>query len=130
MSYRQSSENGARELLRSILSERQWNQFEQSGNLEIAAKGGIYRIRPNGPTQLLDSETRRPVATTRWQSATAASARDRVIAEYLLIRNDENLYWQTANICPPPASGARLYFSFLMAAVDAMLLMILLAQFR
>jgi len=130
MAHQQSSENGARELLRSILSDRQWNQFEQTGTLEIAAKGGIYRIRTTGPTQVLDSETRRLVTTTRLQLATPASARDRVIAEYLFIRNDENLYWQTATISGPDTSGARLYFSFLMAAVDAMLLMILLAQLR
>ena len=129
MAYRQSSENGARELLRSILSDKEWNKFNQSGTLEIAAKGGIYRIRTNGATQVLDSETQRPVTTTRWQLGTTGSARDRVIAEYLLIRNDENLYWQTANISPE-TSGVRLYFSFLMVAVDAMLLMILLAQFR
>jgi len=129
MAYRQSSENGARELLRSILSDKQWNQFNQTGILEIAAKGGIYRIRTHGPTQVLDSETRRLVATTRLQLATPASAKDRVIAEYLFIRNDENLYWQTANISPE-TSGGRLYVSFLVAAFDAMMLMILLAQLR
>ena len=126
MAYRQSSENGARELLRSILSESEWNQSERTGTLEIAAKAGIYNIRPTGPTQVLDSETRRIVTTTRWQLATPGSARDRVIAEYLLIRNDENQYWQTATISAD-TSGARLYFSFLMAAVDAMLLVVLLA---
>ena len=129
MAYRQSSENGARELLRSILSDTEWNQFYQTGTLQIAGKAGIYRLRTTGPTQVLDSETHRLVTTTRLQLATAASARDRVIAEYLLIRNDENVFWQTANISPE-TSGARLYFSFLMAAVDAMLLMILLAQLR
>jgi hypothetical protein len=128
MAYRQSQENGARQLLQSILSERDWDWFTQTGTLEIAAKAGIYRVCTHSPTKILDSETRRLVITTRWRG-TATSERDRVIAEYLLIRNDENLYWQTVNISPD-TSGSRLYFSFLMAAVDAMLLMILLAQLR
>ncbi len=129
MGYRPSSKNGAKELLLSILSEEQWNRFNQRGTLEIAAKGGIYRISVHAPTRVLDSKTRRVVATTRLHLTTSESARDRVIAEYLLIRNDENLYWQSATISPD-ASGSRLYRSFLMAAFDAMLLLILLAQLR
>jgi hypothetical protein len=83
-----------------------------------------------GPTQLLDSETRCLVATTWWQPATPGSARDRVIAEYLFIKDDENLYWQTASICSPGMSSPRLYLSFLMAAADAILLIFLLIRLR
>jgi hypothetical protein len=129
MAYRQSSENGARQLLQSILSERDWDRFTQTGTLEIAAKAGIYRVCTHGPTKILDSETRQLVTTTRLRGGTPRSERDRVIAEYLLIRNDEDLYWQSVNISPD-TSGSRLYFSVLMAAVDAMLLMIVLAQLR
>jgi|SRR5690242_18393 len=129
MTYRQS-EDGARELLRSILSEKKWAQFELTGAVEIAAKAGIYRIHMTGPTQVLDSERRCLVTTTRWQPATPASARDRVIAEYLLIRDDEDRYWQTASICSLGMSSPRLYLSFLMAAADAILLMILLIRLR
>jgi len=122
MTYRQS-EDGAGELLRSIVSERQWIQFQQTGTVEIAAHAGIYRIHMAGPTHVLDSETRRPVTTTRWQPAVPGSARDRVIAEYLLIRDHEDRYWQTASICSPAIDGPRLYLSFLIAAADAFLLM-------
>ena len=129
MAYQQS-EDGARELLRSILSERKWTLFELTGAVEIPAKAGIYRIQMTGPTQLLDSETRCLVATTWWQPATPGSARDRVIAEYLFIRDHENLYWQTASICSPGMSSPRLYLSFLMAAADAILLIFLLIRLR
>src|SRR5215468_5867056 len=129
MSHQQSSKSAARELLQWILSEEQWNRFNQSGTLELEAKGGVYRLSTNGPTKVLDSATRRVVATTRLQQAGTASARDRVIAEYLLIRNDENLYWQSAIIAPEkPSSHRRL--SLLMAAFDTILLLILLAQLR
>lgn len=128
MAHQQSSENGARELLRSIVSDKEWMEFKKTGTLEINGKAGIYRVRMHGATQILDSETRRLVSTTQWEPK-AHSARDRVIAEYLLIRNDENVYWQTANICPD-SSGARLYYSFLLIAFDAILLMVLFAQLR
>lgn len=128
MAHQQSSENGARELLRSIISEKEWAQFKETGTLEISGKAGIYRVRMHGATQILDSQTRRLVTTTRWESK-AHSSRDRVISEYLLIRNDENLYWQAANICVD-SSGARLYYALLLTAFNAILLMVLFAQLR
>jgi len=129
MTYRQSSRNSARELLLSILSEEEWNRFNQAGVLEIAAKCGVNRLNVNGPTRLLDSGTRNVVATTHFQILPAGSARDRVIAEYLLIRNDENLYWQTVRITPEK-SRSRLYLLLSIAAFDIALLVTLFAQFR
>ena len=129
MSHQQSSKNAARELLQSIISEEQWIRFNQSGTLELEGKGGIYRLTTNGLTKVLDSASRRVVAATRLQPAGAASARDRVIAEYLLIRNDENLYWQSAIIANEEFSSHR-RLSLLMAAFDTILLLILLAQLR
>ncbi len=129
MAYQQSSKNAARELFQSLLSEEQLNRFNKTGIVEIAAKGGIYRISTHGPTQVLDSETRRLVATMRFESSATASVRDRVIAEYLRIRNDEDLYWQTASLSPETSSSLR-PLSIVMAAFDAILLIVLLAQLR
>jgi hypothetical protein len=127
MNHQQSSKNAARELLQSIISEEQWNRFNQSGALELEGKGGIYRLSTNGPTKVLDSATRRVVAATQLQTTGAAPARDRVITEYLLIRNDENLYWQTASIIPEEPPSHR-HLTLLMAVFDTILLFILLAQ--
>ncbi len=129
VAYQQFSRNAAWELFQSILSEERWNRFNRTGAVEIAAKGGIYRLSVHGPTQVLDSETRHPVAVTRFQPATPLPLRERVIAEYLLIRNDEDLYWQLATISPE-TSCSRRSLSLLMAAFDAMLLIVLLAQLR
>jgi hypothetical protein len=129
MGHQQSSKNGARELLQSILSEEHWNRFNQAGTLEITAKGGIYRLSTHGPTQVLDSETRRLVAAMNFPTAAGVSGRDRVIAEYLSIRNDENLYWQSATIAPETSSSSR-PLVFLMAVFNALLLIVLLAQLR
>src|SRR5437879_794172 len=100
MANRQSTEKGPRKLLRTILSDTEWNQFYQTGNPDVAGQAVIYRFRTSGLSQVLDSGSRRLVTTTRLPPATAASARDRVIADYLLIRNDENVFWQTAYISP------------------------------
>src|SRR4051794_24408477 len=100
MAYRELSKDAARELLVSILSEEQWNRFNHTGILEIAAKAGTYRISMHDPTRVLDSEGRYVVATMRLNLPESLSARDRAIAEYLLIRNDENMYWQTATLVP------------------------------
>lgn len=129
MAYQQSSKNAARELFQSILSEEEMNRFNKAGIVEIAAKGGIYRISIHGATQVLDSETRRLVATMRFQPAATNSGRDRVVAEYLLIRNDEDVYWQTASHSPETSSSLR-PLSILMAAFDAILLIVLFAQLR
>src|SRR5262249_18665933 len=127
MSHQQSSKNAARELLQSIVSEEQWNRFNHAGTLELEAKAGIYRLSTNGPTKVLDSQTRHVVTMTRLPETASISARDRVITEYLLIRNDENLYWQTATITPEPAPS-RQHLTLLMAAFDTILLLVLLAQ--
>jgi hypothetical protein len=46
---------------------------------------------------------------------------------YMLIRNDEEFYWRTANIFPA-ALGNWLLAECLVAALDALLLMLLIAQ--
>src|ERR1041385_3037229 len=98
MGHRQSSKNAARDLLQSIISEEQWNRFSKTGMLELEGKAGVYHLSAEAPTQVLDSETRRVVAITHLPTRVPVAPRDRVIAEYLFIRNDENLYWQTATL--------------------------------
>ena len=119
MSHQQSSKNAARELLQSILSEEQWNRFNHAGTMELEAKAGIYRLSTNGPTKVLDSESRGVVAITRLPQTASISARDRVIAEYLLIQNDEDLYWRTANMFPARFNN-RVLAEFVVAALDAL----------
>ena len=127
MAFRQSSEHAAIDLLRTIVSDEEWKRFQRTGTLEIRGKAGIYRVDRRHATRLLDSETQRAIATIRWHPVSPEEVPDRVIAEYLLIRNSENRYWETANILPDK-SGPNLYHSFLVAALDIMLLMVLLSQ--
>ena len=124
-----SAEATAKNLLRRILPERQWDQLSETGMLEIPGSRGIYRISIRDLTRVLETETRRPRASACLQLTVPAPVNDRIIAEYLLIRNDENLYWQTATITPEPAPSRR-PLVLLLAAFDTIMLLILLAQLR
>jgi hypothetical protein len=113
--------------LRRILPETQWEQFSDTGTIEIPGSRGTYRISSRDLTRLLDPETRRQRASACLQLSVPAPVHDRIIAEYMLIRNDEDLYWRTANIFPA-AFGNWVLAEFLVAALDALLLMLLISQ--
>jgi hypothetical protein len=125
----QLAEAKAGNLLRRILSETQWDGFSDTGTLEIPGCRGIYRISTNDLTHILDAQTRRLCARSCLQLTVPAPVNDRIIAEYLLIHNDEDLYWRTANIFPT-LSHNRALAEFLMAALDVLLLVLLFSQLR
>ena len=119
----------AKDLLRRILPEGQWEQFSETGTLDIPGSRGTYRLSTRDLTRVLDAQTRRPRASTCLQLTIPAPVHDRIIAEYMLIQNDEDLYWRTANIFPAGLDN-RVLTEFLLAALDALLLILLIAQLR
>jgi len=88
----------ARQLLRSILPENAWTELEERGVIQYAGKRGTYVISPYSQTEIRDSTTGRCVAYACLQLSIPAPTYDRMVAEYLLIRNAEDVYWKTANI--------------------------------
>ena len=102
MDLYESADYRAEALLCRVLPEGQWAHFIDTGSLEISGSRGTYCISAFEHTTVVDSKTRRPIATACLQLSVPAPPHDRVIAEYMLIRNDEDLYWQTAQD-PPPA---------------------------
>jgi hypothetical protein len=88
----------ARQLLRSILPENAWIELEERGVIQYAGKRGTYVISPYSQTEIRDSTTGRCVAYACLQLSIPAPTYDRMVAEYLLIRNAEDVYWKTANI--------------------------------
>ncbi len=71
---------------------RTWRDSQYSG------KRGTYVISPYSQTEIRDSTTGRCVAYACLQLSIPAPTYDRMVAEYLLIRNAEDVYWKTANI--------------------------------
>ena len=88
----------ARQLLRSILPENAWTELEERGVIQYSGKRGTYVISPYSQTEIRDSSTGRCVAYACLQLSIPAPTYDRMVAEYLLIRNAEDVYWKTANI--------------------------------
>ena len=116
----------ARELLQRILPDDEWEKFNQTGTLEIGGARGTYRICAVDLTQVLDTQTLKPRLRTCLQLTVPAPPHDRIIAEYLLIRNDEDFYWKTANIFP--ASLDNRVFTAFFIAFDAALFILVLGQ--
>jgi hypothetical protein len=88
----------ARQLLHSVLPESSWAELEERGVIQVAGKRGTYVISPYSQTEIRDSSTGKCVAYACLQLSIPAPTYDRMVAEYLLIRNSEDAYWKTANI--------------------------------
>lgn len=88
----------ARQLLRYILPENAWGDLEERGVIQYSGKRGTYVISPYSQTEIRDSATGRCMAYACLQLSIPAPTYDRMVAEYLLIRNAEDVYWKTANI--------------------------------
>jgi len=88
----------ARQLLRQILPERAWAELEEKGVIQYAGKRGTYVISPYSQTEIRDNVSGRCLAYACLQLSIPAPTYDRMVAEYLLIRNAEDVYWKTANI--------------------------------
>lgn len=117
----------ARQLLRTILPYNSWRDFEEKGVIHLNGKRGSYVISPHCQTEIRNLDTGRCVAYACLQLSISAPSCDRVVAEYLLIRNAEDLYWKTANIFS--RSGHELSIATLfLVAFDIALLANLLVE--
>lgn len=88
----------ARELLHRILPLNERTRLRTQGVVEvIGASGRRYRIAPYAQTEIF-RRSGRPKHFACLQLTVPAPAYDRMIAEYLLIRNDEALYCEKANL--------------------------------
>jgi hypothetical protein len=88
----------ARDLLRTILPDSAWSELEERGLIQVTGKRGNYIISPYSQTEIREHSTGRCVAYACLQLSIPAPTYDRMVAEYLLIRNAEDVYWKTANI--------------------------------
>ena len=88
----------ARQLLRQVLPENQWSELEERGIIHYTGKRGSYVISPYSQTEIRDVTSGRCLAYACLQLSIPAPTYDRMVAEYLLIRNAEDVYWKTANI--------------------------------
>lgn len=93
------------QLLKHILPEQSWIEFEKKGIITIKGQHGKYVIFPFTQTEICDFDSNKCKARACLQFSIPTPIYDRMIAEYLLIKNDENFYWKTANIFIIPRNG-------------------------
>lgn len=89
------------ELLRSLLPESERHILESTHAVDVKATSGrFYRIFEDKQTRIFDRAGGGPIAQACLQLTIAAPPCDRMIAEYLLVKNDEQRYLETANVQP------------------------------
>ena len=127
--YERSKEK-ARHLLKTVVSERGWADLEDKGILTLTGKRGTYIISPFSQTEVRDLNTGRCVAYACLQLSIPAPSYDRMIAEYLLIKNCEDVYWKTANIFSCNGNEFSIAIFFLIAFDIALFANLLIKMIR
>lgn len=117
----------ARQLLREIVSESEWRQFEDKGVIRVAGKRGDYLIDPHSQTEIRERHNGRRIGYACLQLSIPVPTYDRMVAEYLLIKNAEDAYWKTANIFSRNGNEIGIATLFLIA-FDAALLAYLFVE--
>ena len=88
----------ARELLCAILPEKALHEFLTKGFFHYEGKVGVYRICQHSQTEIYRNG--RLSATACLTLTNFAPSCDRMIAEYLILKSNEALYWNKANVFP------------------------------
>src|SRR5262249_19318418 len=88
----------ARQLLCEILPQNARQELLQKDCFHHQGKVALYKICRNSQTELYRNG--RLTALGCLQLTIFAPTYDRMVAEYLILKNDERLYWTKANIFP------------------------------
>ena len=88
----------AKQLLCEILPEEALKEFLEKDCFHYQGKIGLYRICRDSQTEVYRNG--RLAASGCLQLTIFAPTYDRMAAEYLILKNDERLYWNKANIFP------------------------------
>jgi len=111
----------ARNLLLSLLPQHERDRFSDGGLVYVKGKMGEYWISAHSQTEI--RKKGKSAAYSCLRLTVFAPEYDRMIAEYLLIKNNEPLYWKTANIFPRGGQDPKKQLAEMILAVfDAALL--------
>lgn len=97
---RLEAEKRAGELLKSTLPEEVYRLYKQIGCVQISTERWLYQIRESSKTCIFDRKTDKLACTACFElrGEGGSPQKDRMLAEYLLIKGDEMRYLMTANI--------------------------------
>jgi hypothetical protein len=125
LNARNRAEENARHLLWSVLPDDVWQDLTKKGVIVYEGERNLYILSTASQTEIRDKTSRRLVARACLQLSVPAPQSDRVLVEYLILRNDEGLYWKTANIFSQDGWDIVIPLLFL---IDLVLLINLLAD--
>jgi hypothetical protein len=96
---RKDAETKAMALLERVVTPVEFECFEKNKYIEVVTDNFIYRIKSAGQTVILTKDWKTPHKSACLQlTVPNAPQADRVVMEYLLIKNDEPRYLRTANL--------------------------------
>jgi hypothetical protein len=95
---RADAEEKARRLVCLVLPADLWNSLERQGSIVLTGERNVYVVSPTAQTEIRDRANGRLIAHACLQLTVVAPCYDRFLAEYLLLKNNEDLYWRTANV--------------------------------
>ena len=114
-------------LLCSLLPDEERESFRSAGFLDVStASGRVYRIYPFRQTEIFKRDRLESYACL--QLTVAAPAFDRMIAEYLILRNDERFYRSNAHIYSARVDSKFATACLLLIALDVALVMNLIRK--
>lgn len=116
----------ARQLMYTALPDDIWLGFTANDAIEFTGRRGTYLILPHSQTKIYAAGTGHCVAYACLQLSIAAPDYDRMLAEYLILKNDEDYYWKTANLFGPASDVVV----FLLATIDVCWFLYLLGVFH
>lgn len=91
----------ATQLLQDVLPAADWATFQKKSYFEVSGKWWLYRVSVTGQTHVRSLTCGCLKATACLQvdqPGEAHPVQDRMVAEYLLLKNDERKYLDTANL--------------------------------
>lgn len=118
----ENSREKARKLLQSVVPKKVWSEFEKTSYIKIEGEFGSYFISPYSQTEIRNKETGRIEACACLQLNLSAPTFDRMVAEYILIKNAEDVYRKTVNMFPRNVSETSVATCFLVAIDTALFL--------
>ncbi len=119
----------ALELCRCALTDKEWEELNTCGTVTVIAKKYVYMVSRDAMTRVFRRGSRRLYAHACLQLSIPAPINDRVLAEVLLIKNDEKLYLKTANVLRVGSTG-DVFFTTVMSMSIALMLYIVIDILR
>ena len=117
-----------KDLLREILPDPLWTEFEQKNVISVRGKKGLYKISARAQTAFLGRSTEHNAYLCMRLGDDCAPTFDRMAAEYLLIKNAEDVYWNHVNVFFFSGEQVFSIIEVLLVVLDAALFVNLLLE--